>query len=146
MMVRRRPGRGLLLAATVILALVGARALTVPTPARAQNAYLFNDSHFHLTNYIQEGTDIHKYLGMMGTTVGRSTLFGIPLATLIAPAGDDVPEELLEAVQNTQARAVGKSVVIDVALPSPMVREALRDAGEQRAGKQREAKPRKGIR
>jgi Amidohydrolase len=41
--------------------------------------YEFNDSHFHLTNYIQEGTDIHDFVNMMGTTIGRSTLFGIPL-------------------------------------------------------------------
>ena len=39
----------------------------------------FNDSHFHLTNYIQEGIDIQKFLQIMGTRVGRSTLFGIPL-------------------------------------------------------------------
>ena len=39
----------------------------------------FNDSHFHLTNYIQEGIDIHKLLDIMGTRIGRSTLFGIPL-------------------------------------------------------------------
>ena len=39
----------------------------------------FDDSHFHLTNYIQEGVDIHKYLDIMGSRVGRSTLFGIPL-------------------------------------------------------------------
>src|SRR6476620_12414154 len=39
----------------------------------------FDDSHFHLTNYVQEGVDIHKYLDIMGTRVGRSTLFGIPL-------------------------------------------------------------------
>ncbi len=38
-----------------------------------------NDSHFHLTNYIQEGTDIHKFLEIMGTKVGRVALFGIPL-------------------------------------------------------------------
>jgi Amidohydrolase len=38
-----------------------------------------NDSHFHLTNYIQEGTDIHKLLEIMGTKVGRVALFGIPL-------------------------------------------------------------------
>jgi Amidohydrolase len=38
-----------------------------------------NDSHFHLTNYIQEGTDIHKLLQIMGTKVGRVALFGIPL-------------------------------------------------------------------
>src|SRR4029079_15079931 len=42
-------------------------------------SYEFNDSHFHLTNYIQEGTDIHEFLDMMGTTIGRSTLFGIPV-------------------------------------------------------------------
>lgn len=41
--------------------------------------YLFNDSHFHLTNYVQEGTDVRDYLAIMGDKVGRSTLFGIPL-------------------------------------------------------------------
>ena len=41
--------------------------------------YLFNDSHFHLTNYIQEGISIDKFLEIMGNKVGRSTLFGIPL-------------------------------------------------------------------
>jgi predicted TIM-barrel fold metal-dependent hydrolase len=46
----------------------------------AQEAALqFNDSHFHLTNYIQEGTDIHAYVAMMGNRIRRSTLFGIPL-------------------------------------------------------------------
>ena len=40
---------------------------------------LFYDSHFHLTNYVQEGTDLKDYLGMMGSTVGRSTIFGLPL-------------------------------------------------------------------
>ena len=39
----------------------------------------FNDAHFHLTNYIQEGTDIHDFLNIMGTKVGRVALFGIPL-------------------------------------------------------------------
>src|SRR5262249_44528741 len=42
-------------------------------------AYDFDDSHFHLTNYIQEGTDAGDLVKMMGTTIGRSTLFGIPL-------------------------------------------------------------------
>jgi predicted TIM-barrel fold metal-dependent hydrolase len=61
--------------------------LIVQAPARAQskasqptaNGAAFNDSHFHLTNYIQEGTDIRTVLQLMGSTVGRSTLFGIPL-------------------------------------------------------------------
>ena len=49
------------------------------TPAASSPEYLFHDSHFHLTNYIQQGTDIHKFLEIMGDKVGRSTLFGIPL-------------------------------------------------------------------
>ena len=50
-------------------------------PAEAQvpaNAE-FHDSHFHLTNYIQQGISIEDYLAIMGDRVGRSTLFGIPL-------------------------------------------------------------------
>jgi predicted TIM-barrel fold metal-dependent hydrolase len=38
-----------------------------------------NDVHFHLTNYIQQGTDIHDFLAIMGPKVGRVALFGIPL-------------------------------------------------------------------
>jgi len=38
-----------------------------------------NDSHFHLTNYIQQGTEIHEFLEIMGSKVGRVALFGIPL-------------------------------------------------------------------
>jgi len=48
-------------------------------PAASSPEYLFHDAHFHLTNYVQQGTDIHKYLAIMGDKVGRSTLFGIPL-------------------------------------------------------------------
>src|SRR5580693_5003747 len=39
----------------------------------------FNDVHLHLTNYIQEGTDIRDFVKLMGAKVGRSALFGIPL-------------------------------------------------------------------
>ncbi|WP_448697858.1 amidohydrolase family protein [Mucilaginibacter sp. AW1-3] len=41
--------------------------------------YLFNDSHFHLTNYIQEGITAKRFVQIMGNKAGRSTLFGIPL-------------------------------------------------------------------
>ena len=41
--------------------------------------YLFNDSHFHLTNYIQEGTNIKDFVKIMGDKAGRVALFGIPL-------------------------------------------------------------------
>ena len=46
---------------------------------QAAVAYELNDVHFHLTNYIQEGTDIHAFLKLMGNKVGRVALFGIPL-------------------------------------------------------------------
>jgi hypothetical protein len=46
---------------------------------QAQTAYVVNDAHFHLTNYVQQGTDIHEFLKIMGTKVGRVALFGIPL-------------------------------------------------------------------
>ena len=53
----------------------------------------FNDSHFHLTNYVQEGIDVHQFLQIMGTRVQRSTLFGIPLQQQwsYANSGDFAP-------------------------------------------------------
>src|SRR4051812_16167226 len=45
----------------------------------ATTAYEVNDTHFHLTNYVQEGADIHDFLKLMGSRVGRVALFGIPL-------------------------------------------------------------------
>jgi hypothetical protein len=62
-----------------------ALSIAVVAPANAQSGsskwdrYLAHDSHFHLTNYVQEGTDIRQFLGIMGDKVGRVALFGIPL-------------------------------------------------------------------
>ena len=47
--------------------------------AAPAGGYVVNDAHFHLTNYVQQGTDIHEFLKIMGTKVGRVALFGIPL-------------------------------------------------------------------
>jgi predicted TIM-barrel fold metal-dependent hydrolase len=56
------------------------RAAAIQTPAATgDSGYVVNDTHFHLTNYIQEGIDARTHLKNMGTKVGRSTLFGIPL-------------------------------------------------------------------
>ncbi|WP_129645168.1 amidohydrolase family protein [Peristeroidobacter agariperforans] len=60
------------------LFVVAAFALTVGAQA-AQPEYDVHDSHFHLTNYVQEGTDIRDFLRIMGDRVGRVALFGIPL-------------------------------------------------------------------
>jgi hypothetical protein len=54
--------------------------LITVTPARAQTKnYEFNDSHFHLTNNIQEGPNIRDFLNMMGSKAGRVAIFGMPL-------------------------------------------------------------------
>jgi predicted TIM-barrel fold metal-dependent hydrolase len=47
--------------------------------SRTKDSTLFCDSHFHLTNYIQEGITAARFLEIMGNKVERSTLFGIPL-------------------------------------------------------------------
>ena len=53
--------------------------LAAPLASPQSNGYELNDVHFHLTNYVQQGTDIHDFLKIMGNKVGRVALFGIPL-------------------------------------------------------------------
>jgi len=71
---------------------------TATVLAQKEDSYLFHDSHFHLTNYAQEGTDINDYMTFMGTTIGRSTLFGIPLQQMwsYANTGDFAPYYYLQ--------------------------------------------------
>jgi predicted TIM-barrel fold metal-dependent hydrolase len=66
--------------------------------ARAQTEYVAHDAHFHLTNYVQEGTDIRDLLKIMGTKVGRVALFGIPLQQTWAygNTGDFAPTYYLQ--------------------------------------------------
>ncbi len=86
-----------LLFALTLLLLVVVRAR--PLDAQGQGAdNEFYDSHFHLTNYVQKGTDVHRFLEIMGTRVGRSTLFGIPLQQQwsYANSGDYAPTYYLQ--------------------------------------------------
>jgi predicted TIM-barrel fold metal-dependent hydrolase len=64
----------------------------------AQTAYVVNDSHLHLTNYVQQGTDIHDFLKVMGDKVGRVALFGLPLQQTwsYANTGDFAPTYYLQ--------------------------------------------------
>ena len=66
--------------------------------AWAQTEYVVDDSHFHLTNYVQQGTDIHDFLKIMGNKVGRVALFGIPLqqAWSYGNTGDFAPTYYLQ--------------------------------------------------
>ncbi|HEU4624526.1 MAG TPA: amidohydrolase family protein [Steroidobacteraceae bacterium] len=74
-------------------------AVTVAGARAAPATYDFNDSHFHLTNYVQEGTDIHRFLTIMGNRVGRVALFGIPLQQTwsYANSGDFAPTYYLQS-------------------------------------------------
>jgi predicted TIM-barrel fold metal-dependent hydrolase len=91
-MQRRLPASWKRIGAAGIVALAAAgsaAALCAPRePTRAaelhsgvlpSGKYELDDCHFHLTNYVQEGTDIRDFLGIMGTRVGRVAIFGIPL-------------------------------------------------------------------
>jgi predicted TIM-barrel fold metal-dependent hydrolase len=82
-----------------LLAHSGPMATQAAPQAQATSAADFNDSHFHLTNYIQEGIDVRKFLDIMGTRVGRSTLFGIPLQQQwsYANSGDFAPTYYLQS-------------------------------------------------
>ena len=108
------PGRPVLWRALIVLAVVATLAATgavltrsqgqpqtpASRPAPAQTSAggsatqgEFNDSHFHLTNYVQKGIDVRQYLTIMGQRVRRSTLFGIPLQQhwSFANSGDFAP-------------------------------------------------------
>ena len=77
----RRHSRRLTAILGALLACAAASvALRLPVGlAQSAGAGEFNDSHFHLTNYIQQGIEPRQFLRIMGSRVSRSTLFGIPL-------------------------------------------------------------------
>ncbi len=81
----------------VACVLVAANA-AVAAPQKAARTDTFCDSHFHLTNYIQEGITPRDFLKIMGDRVPRSTLFGIPLQQQWSynNSGDDAPTYYLD--------------------------------------------------
>jgi hypothetical protein len=91
----RRP----LAALGLALGLVAGSA-AAQTPAQtSKGGCQFSDSHFHLTNYIQEGPSAGEVLKLMGDRVCRTTLFGIPLQQewSYRESGDVAPTYYLEA-------------------------------------------------
>src|SRR3954467_13189598 len=86
------------LAAILVLSAVAQRPMLAQAAAQP-GTYQWDDSHFHLTNYIQEGIDVRDFLKLMGTRVGRSTLFGIPLQQTwsYANSGDYAPTYYLQS-------------------------------------------------
>lgn len=83
------------LAVTAALALASCAAHA--TDAKAP-AYVYSDAHFHLTNYVQEGTDLKDYLKMMDGVVKRSAVFGLPLQQMwqYGNTGDFAPYYYLQ--------------------------------------------------
>ncbi len=83
---------------SVAAVLTLAVAAPAETPGPSAVNYTYSDSHFHLTNYVQEGTDVRDYVKMMGNVVKRSTLFGIPLQQMwqFGNTGDFAPTYYLQ--------------------------------------------------
>src|SRR4030095_10521914 len=88
--------RKILIGVAMAIALLPAAAAQNPPSSQPYEA---NDSHFHLTNYAQEGTNIHDFLKIMGTRVGRVALFGIPLQQMWdkGNTGDFAPTYYLQS-------------------------------------------------
>ena len=89
-------GIGVLVTWFIAAAAPGERAVTMQAEVTSAE---FNDSHFHLTNYIQQGIEVRQFLEIMGSRVGRSTLFGIPLQQQwsYANSGDFAPTYYLQS-------------------------------------------------
>jgi predicted TIM-barrel fold metal-dependent hydrolase len=72
------------------------------TPLASQVApsrVVLTDSHLHLTNYIQRGPSLKQFLPLLGDSIGRVAVFGIPLQQewLDAVTGDNAPTYYLHS-------------------------------------------------
>jgi len=81
-----------------LLLLAGSGALAAQGNAPASSVRL-NDSHFHLTNYVQKGPTLREFVRLMGDSVGRVAVFGIPLQQewLAAVSGANAPTYYLNS-------------------------------------------------
>ena len=84
-----------------VLGVMLAFAMVCASPVGAVDQWedaLFHDAHFHISNYVQEATDAGAYVEMMGTKIGRSTFFGLPLQQMWSHAntGDFAPSYYLQ--------------------------------------------------
>jgi predicted TIM-barrel fold metal-dependent hydrolase len=97
MRIRRLSRTPILLGSLLVILTVAVRFFS-QNVASPETAFEFNDAHFHLTNYIQEGTSIRDFLKIMGTTTVRSVLFGIPLQQQWSyrVSGDNAPKYYLD--------------------------------------------------
>jgi hypothetical protein len=82
-----------------LAALVAACASTPLASQAAPSRVVLTDSHFHLTNYIQRGPTLKQFLPLLGDSIGRVAVFGIPLQQewLDAVTGDNAPTYYLHS-------------------------------------------------
>jgi predicted TIM-barrel fold metal-dependent hydrolase len=75
----KRASRLMVAALAMAMTVAFAPGAQAAAPQQTPEGKTFYDSHFHLTNYVQQGISVDDFLAIMGDRVGRSTLFGIPL-------------------------------------------------------------------
>jgi len=82
-----------------LAALVAACASTPLASQAAPSRVVLTDSHFHLTNYVQRGPTLKQFLPLLGDSIGRVAVFGIPLQQewLDAVTGDNAPSYYLHS-------------------------------------------------
>jgi predicted TIM-barrel fold metal-dependent hydrolase len=98
-------GAMMAVALPVLIGTSAGQAVRPPSTVQARakppqrGGYLANDSHLHLTNYIQEGPELASIVKVMGDKVGRAALFGIPLQQewSYRLSGNDAPSYYLDA-------------------------------------------------
>src|SRR5262249_46577456 len=92
--------------ATVVAVMVLCAVVVIGKPARVaapaarSTSFVANDSHLHLTNYIQEGPPLASVIdNVLGDQIGRAALFGIPLQQKwsFRTSGSDAPTYYLES-------------------------------------------------
>jgi predicted TIM-barrel fold metal-dependent hydrolase len=82
-----------------LAALVVTCASTPLAGQAAPSRVVLTDSHFHLTNYIQRGPTLKQFLPLLGDSIGRVAVFGIPLQQewLDAVTGENAPTYYLHS-------------------------------------------------
>ena len=89
----------------------------------------FNDSHLHMTNYVQEGVTPAELLEIMGDRVPRATLFGIPLQQEWSHTltGDFAPTYYLESDAPLYYYSFTDAVIAEAFLALPPAQRARFD-------------------
>ena len=113
-------------------ALAALLLLAGPTAALAQSCNAkgdFNDSHLHMTNYIQEGVTPADLLKIMGDRVPRAVLFGIPLQQewSYTLTGDFAPDYYLDTDAPLYYYAFTDAVIATAYLALPPAQRARFD-------------------